>query len=460
MSRVLSILLLLISHGGLGQFIAKNDILADLRYLNEAVVKGHPANYRPNDTINLGAIVRKAEAIQRDSIPVFEYRLLLGEALQQIGCLHTSITKLPILPKVVTKRYPPLDLKYLDGKLLVVYRAKGVSEVEIGDEILSINGIETKTVLDDLLTYLSSDGGGKVFAAKYVDRQMLPLLAWYFNFPATYAVGIKDTTVVLEAYTSPLSTTPKPLPQEAVLTNNRNSLTFKEEVAVLKIASFSKSDIPFFKSALSRIHQNGSKNLVIDLRDNTGGNRNATVTLTKMLVDTTFSYSILQPKLHPGRYLNGKGKFFLFLSKLKYNVGDIFKGKRTGFGREFTYRYKPGKPTYQGNLYVITNGFTASASTMLTSWLKQHTDAVLVGSQAGGGYNGNNGGAFPTLTLPKSKTEITFPAYRLILDHDSEQRQGIVPDIEVKKTLEQVLQKQDAEMDAIFALILKQEHGQ
>ena len=176
MSRVISIFFLLSIHAASGQSIAKNDILADLWYLNEAVVHGHPANYRPTDQVNLDSIVRKAEVIDRDSLPVFEYRLLLGEALQQIGCLHTSITKLPILPKIVTKRYPPLDLKYLNGKLFVVGRGKGVSEVDIGDEILSINGVKTATILEDLLTYLSGDGGGQVFSAAYLDKQLLGLL--------------------------------------------------------------------------------------------------------------------------------------------------------------------------------------------------------------------------------------------------------------------------------------------
>lgn len=454
---LLTLLCTLTVQAAVGQYMAKTDLLTDLRYLNEAVVHGHPANYRPTDTVNLDSIVRKAEAINRDSIPVFTYRLLLGEALQQIGCLHTSVTKLPILPKPVTKRYPPLDLKYLNGKLFVVDRAKGVSEVDKGDEILSINGVKTATIVEDLLTYLAGDGGGQVFSAEYLDKQVLPMLGWYFYFPATYEVETQNKTVVLNSFTGPLTPAVKSTPPDAVLTNGQNSLVLKEKIAVLKIASFSKSDIAFFQSALSHVQKSGFENLIIDLRDNTGGSRPATVTLTRMLVDTTFSYSILQPKLHPGRYLDGKGKFFLFLSKLKYNVGDVFKGKRTPLGREFTYRYQPSQPTYKGNLYVITNGFTASASTMLTSWLKQYTEATLVGSQAGGGYNGNNGGAFPTLTLPKSKTEIRFPAYRLILDHNSEQRRGIIPDVVVSETMEQVLQKRDAEMETVLALIAKKQ---
>ena len=69
---------------------------------------------------------------------------------------------------------------------------------------------------------------------------------------------------------------------------------------------------------------------------------------------------------------------------------------------------------------------------MVTSWLKQHTKATFIGQQSGGGYNGNNGGSFPTLTLPNSKYQITFPAYRLILDKTSDQNEGIVPDLQIE----------------------------
>lgn len=221
----------------------------------------------------------------------------------------------------------------------------------------------------------------------------------------------------------------------------------------MRINSFSTSDKRFFASSLRYIKDENISNLILDLRGNTGGNRNVAISLGKHLVDTIFAYSILQPKLNTKAYVNGKGKRFLLLSKLKYNIGNFFKGHRTEFGREFVYRFKPNREVYKGKLFVITDGLTASSSTMLTSWLKQHTDAQFIGKQAGGGYNGNNGGSFPVLTLPESKIEITFPAYRLILDHASRTNQGIIPDIEPRYTITDIVQNRDVEMETIIKLL-------
>lgn len=111
--------------------------------------------------------------------------------------------------------------------------------------------------MEDLLTYLSGDGGGQVFSAEYLDKQLLGLLGWYFYFPTTYEVETKNKTAVLDSFTGPLTPAAKSTPSDAVLTNMQNSLVLKEGVAVLKIASFARSDMAFFKSALDQIQKNG-----------------------------------------------------------------------------------------------------------------------------------------------------------------------------------------------------------
>ena len=86
-----------------------------------------------------------------------------------------------------------------------------------------------------------------------------------------------------------------------------------------------KSDKQFFDKSFKKIKKLNTEKLLIDLRQNLGGNRASAVKLTKYLVDTTFAYLILQPKPQTKKYLNGKGKFYLHLLKLKYNVGNIFE---------------------------------------------------------------------------------------------------------------------------------------
>ena len=90
---------------------------------------------------------------------------------------------------------------------------------------------------------------------------------------------------------------------------------------------------------------------------------------------------------------------------------------------------------------------------MLTSWLKQHGNTTFVGEQAGGGYNGNNGGSFPILNLPASKVKINFPAYRLILDPASDNRKGVILNVQPPVNIKDIIQTRDVEMKTILNII-------
>jgi C-terminal processing protease CtpA/Prc len=217
--------------------------------------------------------------------------------------------------------------------------------------------------------------------------------------------------------------------KEALFSNGANRFRIADSIGILQMRSFAKSDASFLDRTFEYLRLHKIKGLILDLRNNTGGNRNAAVQLTTALVSGPFSYAILQPKnLHPKKYLTPKGKRLYLLSKLKYNVGDFFKGHKTPLGRQFVYSYNGSKTPFAGKLVVLTNGFTSSSATMVTSWLKQYRPVTFMGSQAGGGYNGNSGGSFPTIRLPHSGVEINFPIYRLILDAASAQYSGIEPD--------------------------------
>ncbi|MBC7861675.1 MAG: S41 family peptidase [Bacteroidia bacterium] len=444
--------------GFFGQNISKKDALTDLHFLNEAVINGHPVNYAEKGKFNINNLITTVSNLKEDSFSVIAYRFYLGNALQQIGCVHTSIVKNPLLEKQRRPVYFPLKVVCLNGKLYVAGQSTGKFKEIEGKEIIAVNTEPAEKIVASLLSYSASDGGGTAFAKESVNRILPALLSLYFNYSKEYSVKFTDREIVLAESEKNTASVAGISNAVSLLENNTNRYYIKDSIAVIKLTGFSKSDVSFFNKVFQEIDKTKIKNLVIDLRGNTGGNRKAAVSLTKHLVDSAFSYSILQPKLKTGKYLNGKGKFFLFLSKLKYNVGDIFKGRKTKLGREFRYKYSPAKNPFNGKVFVITDGLTVSASTMVTSWLKQSGKAVFVGRQSGGGFNGNNGGSFPLLTLPFSKTVIKFPAYRLILDPNSKQTDGIIPDFVIQTTISDLINGVDGDLNFISDLIKKEKN--
>lgn len=434
MTRVLIFLLLLAQHYLLGQRLSKQNLVEDLNHLNTAVVNGHPVNYRPDYKTNIQALIDRARRLPSDSISRWDYTLWIEKGIYNIGCIHTSIKKNPLLSTQLQSSFIPLMASIQDAKLWITACA---DSTKVGYQIEELNGIKASEIVDTFKEFKASDGMSPAFAREYFHLASSKLLSGLLQYPAQYHVKTTSTEFDLKGTSNVYQSATQKDQVPAVLSNQQNSLSVLDDFAVLKIRSFDKSDKAFFKAAFEKLGQSNRSKLLLDLRQNTGGNRSAAVELTKHLVDTAFGYSILQPKLTTKKYLNQRGKYYLFLSTLKYNLGNFYKGRKTALGREFRYSYRPTfKNNFKGKLYVLTDGFTASASTMVTSWLKQFTRATFVGEQAGGGYCGNNGGSFPLITLPNSKIIVTFPAYRLILNHQSADHAGIIPDVPMDANLE------------------------
>ena len=450
-NAILLLLITLCSCQLSGQAFSRQDALTDLVYLNKAVLNGHPVNYNGKQ-VNLNATIEYLRSIRADSLSYPEYRFLLGRALFELGCVHTYVTK-GMAPDKILPSFFPLSVIVEDDKLII---KASPAEPLSGKEISSINGIPAEKIAGEMSRFRGSDGGTEAFSLGYFNKVSPALLALYFGYPSSYLLSVGGRTMEINSSPKNIPTSVRAVEGTVIYHSGSNNFSVSQKAAILQITSFSTSLKPFFAKCLNYCRDQKITNLILDFRGNTGGNRSAAISLSRRLIDTTFSYSILQPRLKTGTYVDGKGKWFLFLSKLKYNVGSFYRSHRTSLGREFTYRYKPGKQVYKGKLYVITDGLTASSSTMVAAWLRKHTSAVFAGKQTGGGYNGNNGGAFPTLTLPKSKIQLSFPAYRLILDPHSDNAAGIKPDIETHYTAIDIAQNRDLEMEKIFQALLEE----
>ena len=452
-NTVLILLTFVIGCSTQGQkMISKNDTLIDFKYLNEVLLFAHPTNYNkeiPKRSLN--ELIIEIENLQTDSLSISEYSNLLSSALYKFQCIHTNIVKNPLeYNQTREKSYFPLQLILFKNELFLMEK-DSVSD----EKITHINGIRSNKITQWVMEYRASDGGTSALSKDLFKKYSSQLISKYFDYPNSYKIQTEKKMIVKQSIPSPAEYGLINLKTQKLLSNNNNYLSIQNDIPFLKINSFSKSDKSFFKKAFNTI--NNYENLIIDLRDNVGGNRESGIYLAKNLIDTTFSYSILMPKLETYKYLDGKGKFNYILSKVKYNIGNASKKEKHPLGINFNYSYSPLKKIYNGNIYVISNGLTASTSTMLTSWLKQHTSTIFIGTQAGGGYNGNNGASFPTITLPNSKIQIRIPAYRLILDSNSIDFTGITPEYKPFQTKNHLNDSIDITLNYTLELITKKE---
>jgi C-terminal processing protease CtpA/Prc len=176
------------------------------------------------------------------------------------------------------------------------------------------------------------------------------------------------------------------------------------------------------------IKSHGMHHLIIDVRDNLGGSRTNAVELLSYLCHERCQYETIRPKKNLAPYLKGRNKATLGLSYMYYDMGKLFISKRTPDGVTFISKIVPKKNRLPLHTYVLVNGYTASSASLLSSYLRHHAGAVIIGQQTGGGEFSNNGGSFPELVLPNSGLRIKTATYLMRYDMKGQNLNGLVPD--------------------------------
>ena len=114
------------------------------------------------------------------------------------------------------------------------------------------------------------------------------------------------------------------------------------------------------------------------------------------------------------------------------------------------YAINPDKK-YKGNLYVLTNGMSYSASSIISASIQNDGKAIFVGEETGGDYNGTVAGQFIDYKLSESKLKlhVGLMTYRPNTSRELKGR-GIIPDIPIKMSFEDLINKKDPQLDWIL----------
>jgi hypothetical protein len=371
----------------------------------------------------------------------------------------------------------PFKLLFIDKKAYLLRNYSDDEDVEMGGEVVSINGHPMSEILEKMLAVQPSDG--RNVTSKY--RRLESTTTFGRRYLQFYGL----TTSLNIVYVSPTDGKKKNIRvrgiQREELTKRFNQrypdiarqspaieLEYRGDVAILTIRTFASGpyrtaqiSFPYFlKKTFRELSEKNIPYLVIDLRDNGGGEDLWGRLLFSYLMDKPFMYY---------NFLEVNRTTFSFLDHT--DAPDIAKmlTKRTKKNERGTYdilvhpnlgEQKPLKPTFQGKVYVLINGRSFSGSGETTSLMHYHKKAVFVGEECGAGYYGNTSGIMPTLTLPHTKLRIRIPMVRYhmaVSGYDYPDR-GIIPEYPFSRSLEDHLKGEDTEMEYVLRLIAEQKY--
>lgn len=459
-----------------------SELQEDYTLFRNILEESHPSVYWYTSKDSMDYYFDQGYANIKDSMTEPQFRTLLSYVISKVNCGHTVVKYSKKFSRFLdTARIPnfPLSIKFWDDTAAVYANLNRRDSALIRGTVLQkINGLPMNVIRDSLFQFLSTDGYS--ITHKYQSLSNLGNFSgWYrnvFGLRRQYNIEYLDTngvakTTVMNTFEPRRDTSLRrrvmEMPPKRMTRKERrlNRLAASRNIQVdttmgaayMTINSFSTGNKlrSFYRSSFSVMKKNNVKHLVVDVRSNGGGNVSNSNLLTKYLSDHKFK---LADSLYAVRRLSKYEKhiknslitafFMLFVTKKKSD-GNFH------FGFFERHYYKPKKKNhYDGNLYILTGGNSFSATTLFINSIRQQPNVKVIGEETGGGSYGNSAWFIPDARLPNTHLTFRLPRFRLVMNKNFPKTgHGIIPDIEVKPTLEAIRKGYDVKSEFVRKMI-------
>lgn len=415
-----------------------------------------------------------------------EFHRLLTPILPKIANGHTIIvpSKEYFVGRRTTHKIFPFLVYYDQGAVYLLKNYSDEDGLQAGDQLLTINGMAVLDIFNHFVENETRDGSNLTLPQATATEAFSRLYAAHFGNPDTYQMEVKHADgkeesfdvagLKLEDYKKNREKRyGKPVPSWMEVENNALLLDIEDDVATMTIRTFSPERAkkagqkfkPFYKKAFAKIKEKNVQHLIIDMRQNGGGDPMPTIELFSYLYDkpvvfyrdvTAIVRKLPNPDYYDGDKFTIKAASVLALRKR----GDVYAIKQNMLsslaGMKGMKPSKPKKNRFDGEVYVLIDAGSFSATGEMAGLIKNYDRAVFIGEETGGNSKMNVSGFTPALNLPNTKvrTFVSMWMWEMNVDLENEDR-GIIPDHPVRNTIQDELSGRDAAMEFTLDLIEK-----
>ena len=463
--RVLNLLLLLLLtiypiHAQVGTYketVGVKEIQADFDLLWEALNTYHPGLYLHRSEQELLEIRNNLKSSITEPITRGQWFLKLSHFTHEISCGHTypnpynqpgrwilSIYEEPVLL--------PFTFSLVDQRMVVT--ESFIPEIEKGDVVSTISGIDVNEIIYTLTPYVKGDGNRE--ETRRLDlatdnwRKYKPfdyLFALHYSYKDSVEIELDDN---LGSSYFPLITDAERqefiADQGIEVRNNYDefwSYSEQNNIGYLKLGTFAAWQFSFdweeyLQDIFTSLNESNVESLIIDLRRNSGGLGEVRDKLLSYIINEKVVYPSIDTysiyRKVPKEWRSILNTYNPAMYNLAWKTRLNLEGNRVRyFGGQRGSKIKPNKQAFQGKVVILVDASNSSATYQMSALLQNQKLATLIGGETGGSSKGITGGQYFFMELPNTKVEVDIPllAYHTGNDDDV----PIYPDIEAKQSL-------------------------
>ena len=455
------------------------ELKTDLSILRHNLENVHPGLYTYTSKEKFNLKFKEIEEQIDHPMSEIEFYRLIGPILADIGDQHTDMEVSEACYEYLDSQSLlfPFEVKWVKDALYITHNLSSVQNISPGEKIISINGKEAGAVFSQLHDYMPRDGFNSTGPDRTLSRLFMDFYYFIIGQPDGFDLVLEQISGETKRVFVPAEKFPRimeyyreryPWPELSGKVVKKPMLSFEIQGrnANLTIKSFHLGRIKnggqnfkkFLKTTFKQIEKSQVENLILDLRNNGGGSDEAVIELFSYLTDQPFIFykelSTITTTIPNHEYYQGNiARIEKWAVKNLRKEGGVYHLK----DEPGTQKQAPKASSYQGNLYVLVNAGSASATGDLSGMLKQYTNSIFIGSEPGGNPVQNTAGNSLSLILPNTRIRTIIPTtlYKINVDLENTGH-GILPDYKVEPSIQDILNKRDVVKEFTLELIRRE----
>lgn len=431
---------------------------AELSDLHRQLEAAHFHLYERRAKADYQRLHRQLDRAAHDGMSRFEVEKQLRRFVAYGNVAHARIE----LPMADWEQYRagggkafPLQLEVVAGHVQVLELLPGVRGPAVGEELLRVDGEPALAWLRGLRQHLSADND---YMAWTLMESTVPLLAWLEYGPrARYKLVLRGAdgrtrtlTVPAQARTDASASSPDQLPTAPVW-DRREARMLDDGLAYLRPGPFYNTVpdaenlwdptafVSFIDQSFRTFLDAKARTLLIDLRDNPGGDNSFSDPMLAWFADRPFRFcSRFEVRSSVAARASN-------LQRLKLDGENVDPQSVTARYEAAYAAHEPGSvfdfeieqaqprqaPRFTGKVYLLINRHSYSNTVFVAAMAQDLGFAMILGEETSD--LASTLGAMETFTLPRSGLTVGFPKARIVRPSGDETVRGVVPDIAIER---------------------------
>jgi len=415
------------------ELFSKEEIKKDIEVLFDKLDRIHPNLYF---SINKDEIDSKIQKVLNDvdgSIGDVEFYKKITPIISQINDGHT-FTSFPksLMNKISSSEsLIPIQVAINNSKKLFIENilTEECYDRYKGYEILSINSKDSNKIYDEMKNYVF--GKQEFFREAMVAQNFITLYYLYNDFQDEYTLELKglDNKITKLKIDGKSVNEVRGFLKEKLNTQQKQLYEYKvldDNIALIEFNSF--TDFDGFKVFLDKtfkdINDRGINDLIIDLRENGGGNSSLGDLLVEYIYDGNYkSVSSLDIKISE--------EIIKYYGENNDLSEEELNNYKTKIGEKYTYTPKATRMyrdecVFHGDTYFLIGKNTFSSAVMLASIVKDYNIGYLIGEETGGLVT--HYGDIYSFVLPNTKLNVGVSHKYFVRPNGLNTGRGVLPD--------------------------------